>query len=468
MRGNESVSDDLTAYSRSLGSTPPAQAADLIAASPLNRQKRSAAMYLTHPVPGKVGNTWRRRISDLPDISQEQQTPVVSRVSATTFAEAKMDRKLHQARENFATIFQASPAILCIVQLSTLRYCEVNRAYERHTGYSRSEVLGKTCLDLGLWNNAEDRDHMFQQLLTKGRLFGRQKIFQTKSGESLITFLSAEIIEFGGEPCALLFAEDITKRQQAEEARLDLAQRLINAQEAESTRVARELHDNIGQSLALLGMELERTRLTLTGLSSDSEARLTHLTDKLRDLSRAVGSLSHQLHSSELELLGFVAAVKGLCQEFSEQYHVQVNCVNSGVPNDLNADISLCLFRVTQEALHNIAKHSLAGTVNLKLHGTSHSLYLSISDDGVGFAQNNPRAKSGLGLTSMRERLLLIGGKFMITSKPGAGTRIGATVPIPNNPDCRKISTSHTFSQTVFMRPPSSPSKNSSGTDSIV
>ena len=94
-----------------------------------------------------------------------------------------MDRKLHQARENFATIFQASPAILCIVQLSTLRYCEVNRAYERHTGYSRSEVLGKTCLDLGLWNNAEDRDHMFQQLLTKGRLFGRQKIFQTKSGD---------------------------------------------------------------------------------------------------------------------------------------------------------------------------------------------------------------------------------------------------------------------------------------------
>ena len=233
----------------------------------------------------------------------------------------------------------------------------------------------------------------------------------------------------------LVIAEDITIRQRSEEARLDLAQRLINAQEAESTRVARELHDNIGQSLALFSMELEKTRLILTGLSPDSDERLTHLADRLKDLGRAVGSLSHQLHSSELELLGFVAAVKGLCREFSEQYDVQVNCVCSGVPDDLRADISLCLFRVMQEGLHNIAKHSLAGTINIKVHGTSHSLYLSISDDGVGFAQNNSRARSGLGLTSMRERLHLIGGKFMITSKPGAGTRIGATVPIPITPD---------------------------------
>jgi PAS domain S-box-containing protein len=385
----------------------------------------------------QIANPWGRRITDLPDISQKKRTPVVSGVSAMSYAEAEMDRNLHQARDNFATIFQTSPAILCIIQLSTLRYCEVNTAYEQHTGYTRSEVLGKTCLEFCLCSSAEDRDYIFQQLITKGRLIGQQKVFQTRTGEPLITFLSAEIIEFGGEPCALLIAEDITMRQRAEEARLDLAQRLINAQEAESTRVSRELHDNIGQSLALFSMELERTRLTLTGLSSDSDARLTHLADKVRDLSRAVGSLSHQLHSSELELLGFVAAVKSLCREFSEQYQVQVNCVCNGVPNNLDAEVSLCLFRVTQEGLHNIAKHSLAGTVNVKLHGTSHSLYLSISDDGVGFAQNNSRAKSGLGLTSMRERLHLLGGKFMITSKPGAGTRIGATVPIPNNPDCR-------------------------------
>ena len=394
-------------------------------------------MYLINPTPLKIGSAWRRRISDLPDISQEKRIPVASSVSAMTYAEAEVDRKLHQAHDNFATIFQASPAILCIIQLSTLRYCEVNRAYEQRTGYSRSEVLGKTCLEFCLCSNAEDFGHMFQKLITKGRVIGHQKVFQKKSGEPLITFLSSEIIEFGGEPCALLIAEDITMRQQAEEARLDLAQRLVNAQEAESTRVARELHDNIGQSLALFSMELETTKETLTGLSSDSDARLTHLADKLRDLGRAVGSLSHQLHSSELELLGFVAAVKSLCREFSEQYHVQVNCDCTGVPNNLAAEISLCLFRVTQEALHNIAKHSLAGTVNFKVHGTSHSLYLSISDDGVGFAQNNLKAKSGLGLTSMRERLHLIGGKFMITSKPGAGTRIGATVPIPNNPDCR-------------------------------
>jgi PAS domain S-box-containing protein len=435
MRGNLPVSDHSAEYSSPRGSAYPVQLEDLIPGSRDDRPKRSPVMYLLNPAPWKIGSAWPQRFYDLPYNAKGKRSPAAPRVSAMTHAEAKMHRDLHQARDNFATIFHTSPAILCIIQLNSLRYCEVNKAYEQHTGYTRDEVLGKTSLELGLWSNFEDREHTFQKLITKGRLLGHQRVFRTKTGEPLTTFLSAEIIEFDGEPCALVIAEDITMRQRSEEARLDLAQRLINAQEAESTRVARELHDNIGQSLALFSMELEKTRLILTGLSPDSDERLTHLADRLKDLGRAVGSLSHQLHSSELELLGFVAAVKGLCREFSEQYDVQVNCVCSGVPDDLRADISLCLFRVMQEGLHNIAKHSLAGTINIKVHGTSHSLYLSISDDGVGFAQNNSRARSGLGLTSMRERLHLIGGKFMITSKPGAGTRIGATVPIPITPD---------------------------------
>jgi PAS domain S-box-containing protein len=385
-------------------------------------------MCWVNPAPWKIGRTGPQRSYNFPGDGAGKQIALVSRLKAMADVE-EMNHDLHQARENFTTIFHASPAILCIIQLNRLRYREINKVYEQRTGYSRSEVLGKASIKLGLWDTVRDRERVFQKLLAKGGLQGHQEDFQTKTGKLLKTILSAEIIEYGGEACALIVAEDITMRRQEEAARLELAQRLINAQEEERAHVARELHDHIGQSLALFSMELEKTRLILTGLSPDSDARLANHCCRLKDLGRVVGNLSHQLHSSELELLGLAAAVKGLCREFSEQYQVKVNCACSNVSENLCADVSLCLFRVMQEALNNVAKHSRAGKVDIKIHGTLHSLRLIISDNGVGFAQTNAMARPGLGLTSMRERLHLLGGKFTITSKPGVGTRIEATVP---------------------------------------
>ena len=380
--------------------------------------------------PAKINDSIFRSLDDLPKRSPARYVingspgKIARRMSVE-----EADRDLHQARANFATIFNASPVMLCIIELNGLQYREINKAYERSTGYSRSEVLGKGCLNLGLWNKAEDRKSVIHKLLANGRLRSQQAVFQTKTGEPLITCLSAEIIEFGGEPCMLVVAEDITMRRQAEEVRMDLAQRLINAQEAECSSVARDLHDNIGQSLAMFSMELQRTKLALTDLSPDDEARFAGLTARLQTLGRKVSDFSHQLHSSELELLGIAVAVKALCREFSEQYRVQAHYKCSGILDGLSTDVSLCLFRVVQEALHNVAKHSRAIKVDVELRGTLDSLYLCISDDGVGFA-NTSKARAGLGLISIRERLLLIGGKFTITSKPGSGTRVEANIPI--------------------------------------
>ena len=216
--------------------------------------------------------------------------------------------------------------------------------------------------------------------------------------------------------------------QQAEEARLDLAQRLVNAQEAECRRVGQELHDSIGQTLAMLTMDLETTRQTLVGLSPETHARLASISDKLKNLGHDVANLSHRLHSSKLEFLGLAVAVTALSREWAEQYQVQARCECSGVPDDLAPDVSLCLFRILQEGLHNVAKHSHATRINIQLNGTSDCLRLTISDNGVGFVQNNARTRPGLGLISMRERLHLIGGRFVITAKPGFGTRIEAIV----------------------------------------
>jgi PAS domain S-box-containing protein len=408
---------------------PPANVDGRIFGSFGDLPKRSSAMYLIKPTPWQNA---RGRPSEPPNLTSDgsgARIPTVSRFSAM-LNEEEMERDLHQARENFATIFHASPAILCIIRLNGLEYLEINKAYEQHTGYSRSEVLGKTSLRLGLWKKAEDRKRMICRVLAKGRLRGRQVVFQTKTGEPLITFLSAETIQFGGEPCVLVIGEDITMRRQAEEARMDLAQRLINAQEAERTRVARELHDNIGHSLALFTIELDRTRMALTDLSPDNDARFASLCVKLKTLGRDVGNLSHQLHSSELELLGLAVAIKALCREFSDQYRVQAHCKCTGAFDNLSGEASLCLFRVLQEALHNVAKHSRATKVNIEAHGASKFLHLCISDDGVGFAPNISESRVGLGLVSMRERLHLLGGNFIIHSKPGCGTRVEATVSL--------------------------------------
>ena len=218
--------------------------------------------------------------------------------------------------------------------------------------------------------------------------------------------------------------------EQAEEARLDLAQRLVNAQEAECRRVGQELHDCIGHSLAILTIDFERTMQSLTDRSPESRARLAHLSDKLKDLCHDVANLSHRLHSSTLEFLGLAIAVNALGREFSEQYQIQARCECSGVPDNLPLDVSLCLYRVMQEALHNIAKHSQATKITIELDGTSDFLCLAISDNGVGFVQNSAGRRPGLGLISMRERLHLIGGRFMITAKPGLGTRIEAVVSL--------------------------------------
>ena len=385
-----------------------------------NLQKSPPATHLVSPSPWQIASGSCPEPKHFTIAQPVERIPSLSRSNATT--------EHGGARENFARLFHASPAMLCIIGLNDLRYLEINKAYEQHTGYSRSEVLGKGSLRLGLWTQAEDRERMVGKVLAKGGFRGRQRVFQRKTGDPLITFLSGEIIEFGGESCLLVIGEDITVRRQAEEARMDLANRLINAQEAERTRVARELHDNIGHALALFTIELDRVRTSMTDLSSENHERFGQLCAKLKTLGRDVSNLSHQLHSSELELLGVAVAMKALCREFSEQYRIPAQFKCSGTFDNLPGEMSLCLFRVLQEAMRNVAKHSRATKVDIEMHGTNKFLRLSISDDGVGFASSTSESRAGLGLVSMRERLHLIGGRFTINSKPGCGSRVEATV----------------------------------------
>jgi signal transduction histidine kinase len=205
----------------------------------------------------------------------------------------------------------------------------------------------------------------------------------------------------------------------------DLGGRLLHAQESERARIARELHDDISQQISLLVIDLGLLR-------GDAEPQTRRLTNEA--LSRAEGivrslhDLSHRLHPPKLRLIGLVAALRDLQREMS-QLGVPVTFTHENVPMPLPLELTLCLFRVVQEALQNAHKYSRARHVSVHLRGESEGLTLTVSDDGVGFDVDEAWGK-GLGLISMGERLEAVGGTFKISSKPDRGTKVNVFVPL--------------------------------------
>jgi PAS domain S-box-containing protein len=217
---------------------------------------------------------------------------------------------------------------------------------------------------------------------------------------------------------------DVTELRNAQEALSQMSQKLVQAMEQERARIARELHDDIGQRLAMLAIELEG----LQDNPSEVRSGLQELRKRTTDISNDVQALSHDLHSSQLEYLGVAAGMKGWCKEFGERQGMQIDCKHD-VQSVLPQEIGLCLFRVLQEALHNAAKHSGVKRIEVQLHEKSDEFHLTIRDLGKGFEVEAAKKGRGLGLTSMQERVRLVHGNIAIESKPMGGTTIHVRVP---------------------------------------
>ncbi len=233
--------------------------------------------------------------------------------------------------------------------------------------------------------------------------------------------------DYGG---LVISHQDITERKRHEQAIQDLSGRLINAQEQERSRIARELHDDINQQVAMLAIELQELEKLFPEDSPETHQKIRGLWEKTHALSTDIQHISHQLHSSKLEHLGIIAALRGLCKEFSGQHKIEVDFQFRQVPPRMSSDISLSLFRVAQESLHNVAKHSRATKVRMELIGTGGKVVLSVSDDGVGFDPAARENRAGLGMTSMNERIRIVGGTLSVVSKPSLGTQVEAAIPL--------------------------------------
>ncbi len=225
-------------------------------------------------------------------------------------------------------------------------------------------------------------------------------------------------------------AVDTTDQKLAQQALERISGQLIEAQEKERSRIARDLHDDICQRLALLSMELAQTNRSATGSPEALKKSLADIQRHCSEIAGDVQSLSHELHSSKLDYLGIVAAIRGFCVEFSKQHQVDIEFSERNVPDDLPKDVSLSLFRVAQEALHNAVKYSGVNQFTVELSGMQDAVRLVVSDDGAGFEVEEAKKNRGLGLVSMQERIHLVNGSFSVESKPWQGTKIMAAVPM--------------------------------------
>ena len=225
-------------------------------------------------------------------------------------------------------------------------------------------------------------------------------------------------------------AIDVTDQKLAQQALENVSGQLIEAQEKERSRIARDLHDDICQRLALLSMEIEQADHGQSG----SPKKLEEIRKHCSEIAGDVQSLSHQLHSSKLDYLGVVAAVRGFCSEFSKQHKVSIAFTHSNVPGSLSKEVSLCLFRVAQEALQNAVKHSGVSQFSVKISGIADEVQLEVRDAGAGFDVEEAKKNRGLGLVSMQERVHLVRGRLTVESQPGKGTIVLVVVPFAATP----------------------------------
>jgi PAS domain S-box-containing protein len=337
---------------------------------------------------------------------------------------------LRESEERFRTMADGAPIMMWMSGIDRRR-TDFNRGWLNYTGRSIEEEAGHG------WSNGVHPDDLQRCLKINAEAFEARVPFSLEyrlrrydgqyhwiNGTGSPRFLSDGTFA-GYIGCCF----DIHDRKMMEAAMLELGRRLMGAQEAERSRIARELHDGIGQEIALLSIQMQRAAASMWA-KSDSKDGMQQFSKKLADIGVHVSHLSHKLHSSELEYLGLAVAITKLCREFSEEYPIKVSCACRNIPKDLNGDIGLAFLRIVQESLHNVAKHSGAKTAHVEVTGTAEEVSLCVIDDGTGFDVQRSKTAAGLGLVSMRERIYLVWGEFTIDSEVGAGTTVRAWAPL--------------------------------------
>ena len=219
-------------------------------------------------------------------------------------------------------------------------------------------------------------------------------------------------------------------RKMAVDALSSVSHWVIEAEEQERQRIAKDLHEDIGQRLSLLAIEIEQLKASFPEQAIEPRNRMDVVRNQTLGILTDVKASAHELYSPRLEYLGLAAVMNSFCKEFRDRKRVEIDFRSHGLASFVPPDISLCLFRVLQEALHNAVKHSGVRQIDVQLQEASDEIHLTVSEFGAGFSLEEAKKGRGLGLNRMQERLKLVKGILSIESRPKRGTTIHARVPI--------------------------------------
>jgi PAS domain S-box-containing protein len=341
------------------------------------------------------------------------------------------ERVIRESEERFRLIASTAPVIIWMSDADQ-QGTYINEAWTSLTGLPQEAALGDR------WAQALHPDDLERCVETYTHGFNRREPFHIEyrlrrhDGEFRWIFAQG-VPRYDARGSFAGFigsAIDVTERKEAEELLSTLSQRLIEAQEQERSRLARELHDDINQRLAVLVLSLEIARKGLHGPSTALREQIGSAIDTATSLASDVQSLSHRLHSSRLQTLGLELAAREVCREFSERSGVVIQFRSDDVATGVGDEVGLCLYRVLQEALQNAVKHSGAPHIAVSLETDISAITLTVQDSGIGFEPAKALRGKGLGLVSMKERLKLVDGQLSIETHSPPGTTIRARVPL--------------------------------------
>ena len=381
-----------------------------------------AAVFATASAGRRNAERSLRQARDELDAKVKERTADLTRTHAEAVA----------AQQRFRDLVNAVEGIVWEADARTLQFTFVSEQAERVLGYPVQQWLTEPAF----WKDhihPDDRAATVQAYIATAEQRRRRHDFEYRmiaaGGESVWLRDLVSVLREGTQAIKLRgVMVDITDRKRAEQELEDLAGRLIHAQEEERSRIGRELHDHISQMLGVLTIRIDQLRAD-EATSPPVAAALEELRHSTSELTDDIHSLSHRLHSSTLDYLGLVPALQKLTTEFSARHGIAVDFAHESVPARLPSEVALGLFRVTEEGLANIAKHSHARSARVQVSGRVDGLQLTIEDAGAGFDLDSLERRAGLGFVSMRERLRAVRGAVRVDSAPSRGTRIHVSVP---------------------------------------